>query len=75
MLRDDFNYAELQGSTLVNNTYAVTTGAEGCGGAFESYVDHAVSTAAGVPDASGQNSVILTGTQRVGAAEKVVEYH
>ena len=71
--KDEFNYVEVKGSTLVNNTFAVTTGAEGCGGEFESYVDRAVSTAAGVPDASGQNSVILTGTDKLGVASRVKE--
>ena len=73
--KDELNYVELKGSTLVNNTYAVTTGAEGCGGEFEPYVDRAVSTAAGVPDASGQNSVILTGTDKVAVAEYAKRYH
>jgi hypothetical protein len=49
-------------SILVNNTYAVTTGVEGCGGAYEKYVDGAINAAAGVPSPSGANSVILTGT-------------
>jgi hypothetical protein len=71
--KDEFNYAEITHSTLVNSTYSVTTGAEGCGGEFESVVDHAISTAAGVPDASGQNTVILTGTQKVSVAERVKE--
>jgi hypothetical protein len=71
--KDNFDYVELLGSTLVNNTYAVTTGAEGCGGEFERYIDPAVSAAAGVPDASGANSVILTGTQKVSVSERVKE--
>ena len=71
--KDNFDDVELLDSTLVNNTYAVPTGAEGCGGEFESYVNRAVSTAAGVPDASGSNSVVLTGTQKVATAERTKE--
>ncbi len=71
--RDNFDYVEIANSTLVNNTYAVTTGAEGCGGEFESIVNRAVSTAAGVPDASGANTVVLTGVQKVSVAERVKE--
>ena len=68
--KDEFQYVEITHSTLVNSTYAVTTGAEGCGGEFESTVDHAISTAAGVPDLSGQNTVTLTGTQKVATSER-----
>lgn len=71
--RDNFNYVEISHDTLVNNTYEVTTGAEGCGGEFESYVNRAVSTAAGVPDAAGANTVILTGVQKVSVAERTKE--
>ncbi len=71
--RDEFNYVEITNDTLVNNTYAVTTGAEGCGGEFESYLNRAVSTAAGVPDASGANTVILTGTQKVSVSARAKE--
>ncbi len=60
-LKDNDNYVTIPNSTLVDNTFAVTTGAEGCGGEYESYVDRAISTAAGVPSPAGANSVILTG--------------
>jgi hypothetical protein len=59
---DSFNEVKIINSTLVDNKYAVETGAEGCGGAYESFVDHAISTAAGVPAPAGANSVILKGT-------------
>ena len=68
--KDSFNIVEVPGSTLVNNTYAVETGAEGCGGSYESLVDHAISTAAGIPAPSGANSVILRGNLLNGNAER-----
>jgi hypothetical protein len=61
-IADYANYVKVPNSTLVNNTFAVTTGAEGCGGEYESYVDRAISKAAGVPSPAGANSVILKGT-------------
>ena len=59
---DNFNEVKIINSTLVDNTYAVTTGAEGCGGSYESYVDNAIDRAAGVPSPAGANNVILKGT-------------
>ena len=59
---DNYNEVKIVNSTLVDNTYAVTTGAEGCGGSYESYVDTALDRAAGVPSPAGANSVILSGS-------------
>lgn len=59
---DNFNEVKILHSTLVNNTFAVTTGVEGCGGSYEPYVDAALSKAAGVPSPAGANNVILTGS-------------
>jgi hypothetical protein len=53
--------ATLSGAILVDNAWSAPT-AHGCGGPFSSLVDPLVNEAAGLPSASGHNTVILTGT-------------
>lgn len=70
---DEFADIVLANSTLVDDEYAVSTGAEGCGGEFASYIDPAISAAAGVPAPSGANNVVLKGTLNDTEATRLIE--
>ena len=62
---------ELQGSTLVDNAFAVP-GAQGCGGLLFLLIDPLVDVAAGVPAAAGHNTAIMNGELETVPASVVV---
>lgn len=53
-------------SKLVDSTWPVETEAEGCGGAFESYVDVALNKVLEIPAPAGKSTTVLTGTLHSG---------
>jgi hypothetical protein len=59
--KDDYNLIVINGSSLVNNTFAALA-AEGCGGTHSSAMDRAVDAELGLPAAAGHNAAILNGT-------------
>jgi hypothetical protein len=59
---DDFRLIRLKDNTLVNNSFEVATGAEGCGGLLSVLVDPAVNAELGTPAVAGENTAILEGT-------------
>jgi hypothetical protein len=61
-----FTVIEISGSTLVDSTWPVVTEAEGCGGAYESYVNKAMSLVLHLPAPAGANSTVLKGTLYAG---------
>jgi hypothetical protein len=60
------------GNTLVDNAFSVPT-AEGCGGFFSFIIDPIVDAKLGLESAAGNNTAILSGTQKVTTAEAVIK--
>jgi hypothetical protein len=60
-LKDEYNLIVIEGSSLVNNTFAALA-ARGCGARPSLAIDRAVDGALGLPAASGHNTAILDGT-------------
>lgn len=68
--KDEFEFIELIGNELVDNSFAAPE-ASGCGGIFSFLIDPAVNAELGVPAAAGSNTAILNGTLETGFAEAV----
>lgn len=62
----------LTGNTLVDNSFSAPV-AEGCGGFFSFLIDPIVDSKLGLPSASGHNTAILSGSQRITSAQAVIE--
>ncbi len=58
-------------NTLVDNAFSVPV-AEGCGGFFSGIIDPIVDAKLGLPSKEGNNTAILTGTQKVALASNVI---
>lgn len=70
---EEFTLITISGGRLVNNTYAVTQGANGCGGIFSFFIDPLVDSILGTPSPSGKNSAILEGKLQDANANAVRE--
>jgi hypothetical protein len=70
-LRDELEFAELIGDSLVDNSFAVPR-ATGCGGSFSSLLDPAIDAKLGLPSAPGNNTFILDDTFQEASAVGVI---
>lgn len=59
--KDEFTILDLTGGSLVDNSFADSAGASGCGGSLSGLVDPLVNSLFGVPSAAGHNTAILNG--------------
>ena len=67
------NLLVYSGDSLVDNAFAVSSGAKGCGGAEESLIDPLLNSLWGLPSAAGHNTAILKGTSKFASALAVKE--
>lgn len=67
----DFTLTTISGGRLVNNSYAVSQGANGCGGIFSFLMDPLVDSILGTPSPAGKNTAILEGKLQDAAASAV----
>jgi len=67
----EFTLITISGGKLVNGTYAVTQGANGCGGIFSIFINPLVDSILGTPSASGQNTATLEGVLKDANAKAV----
>jgi hypothetical protein len=67
------NLLVYSGDSLVDNAFAVSTGAKGCGGSEESLIDPLLDSLWGLPSAAGHNTAILKGTSKFASALAVKE--
>jgi hypothetical protein len=68
---ESFSNITIKNSKLVDSTWPVEVEAQGCGGAYESYVDAAVSKVLGLPAPVGASTTVLKGTLGTGNANVV----
>jgi hypothetical protein len=59
---DEFRVIEIRNNTLVDSTWPVEVGAEGCGGSYESYVNKAMDILLKLPAPAGASTTELRGT-------------
>jgi hypothetical protein len=60
--KEEFDDIVLKGSRLVDNTWPVEVGAEGCGGPYEAYVNRALDILLRIPAEPGASSTELKGS-------------
>jgi len=68
---EEFTLITISGGKLVDNSYAVSEGANGCGGFFSFLVDPLVNSILGTPSPAGKNTAILEGKLQDANAEAV----
>ncbi len=67
------NLLVYKGDSLVDNAFADSAGAAGCGGINESIIDPILNTKFGFPSAAGHNSAVMSGTSKFASAQAVRE--
>jgi len=58
---EEFTLLTFSGGKLVNNSFNVAQGANGCGGIFSIFINPLVDSILGTPSAAGKNTAILEG--------------
>jgi hypothetical protein len=70
---EEFTLLTFSGGRLVDNAFAVSQGANGCGGLFSIFVDPLVDSILGTPSPAGTNTAILEGKLQDAASSAVRE--
>jgi hypothetical protein len=68
---EEFTIITISGGRLVDNSFAVKQGANGCGGIFSIFVNPLVDSILGTPSPAGKNTAILEGKLQDGNAAAV----
>jgi hypothetical protein len=71
--KDNGNFLEAIGSSLVDNSFSVP-GATGCGGALSFLIDPIINVDIGLPAAAGSNTAIMESSLEQGNTDYVLQY-